>query len=92
MFGNGGTAEREFGTANPDRFEYCASSVANPSCAKWRLIDATAFANYHAQDFRHTPASPLTNGGTAAVPYSSGAKLDITPIMGALDLGVLASV
>ena len=77
MFGNGGTEEREFGTANPDRFEYCASSVANPSCAKWRLIDATAFANYHAQDFRHTPASPLTNGGTAAVPYCLGRELDL---------------
>ena len=77
MFGNGGTAEREFGTANPGRFEYCASSVANPSCAKWRLIDATAFANYHAQDFRHTPASPLTDGGTAAVPYCLGRELDL---------------
>ncbi len=77
MFGNGGTEEREFGTANLGQFEYCASSIANTSCATWRLIDATAFANYHAQDFRNTPASPLTDGGTAVVPYSSGAKLDI---------------
>ena len=76
MYGNGGTATAEFGTANLDKYMFCASSVTNESCATWYLMDESAFMGYLVQDFRHNPSSPLTDHGTVSAPYDDPIATD----------------
>lgn len=65
IYGNGGTPEREFGTANLDRFRFCASTVTNASCASWLLIGATDFADSRLNgDYRILPGSRLVDAGS----------------------------
>lgn len=62
---NGGTPECEFGTANLDRFRFCASTVTNASCASWLLIDATDFVDSRLNgDYRIRPGSRLVDAGS----------------------------
>ena len=76
MYGNGGTAKAEFGTANLGKYMCCASSVTNESCATWYLMDESAFMGYLVQDFRHNPSSPLTDHGTVLAPYDDPIATD----------------
>ena len=72
IYDNGGTSEREFGTANLDRYAYCASSVTNESCATWRVVDATAFAGDAAQGYRPNifkKENPLVDTGSSFAEY-----------------------
>ena len=76
LYGNGGTAKSEFGTANLGKYMCCASSVTNESCATWYLMDESAFMGYLVQDFRHNPSSPLTDHGTVFAPYDDSIATD----------------
>ena len=77
FYDNGdGSAYANFGTANLDRFQYCASSVTNESCATWRVMDATAFKDYanYLEGGELKYLSPvaggvLQNGGCTAADY-----------------------
>ena len=77
IYGNGGTEWQEFGTMNLDRYGYCASSVANASCATWRLIDSSAFvdiAGGKLEGFRpdmRVKRNPLIDGGSSFAEYVS---------------------
>ena len=76
MYGNGGTAKAEFGTANLDKYMCCASSVTNESCATWYLMGESAFMGYLVQDFRHNPSSSLTDHGTVSALYDDPIATD----------------
>ena len=79
FYGNGdNSGAANFGNANLDRFQYCASSVTNESCATWRVMDATAFKDYakYLEGGELKYLSPvaggvLQNGGCTAADYLS---------------------
>jgi len=80
IFGNGGTATKEFGASNLGRYSHCASSVTNASCSTWRVMTADDFVGYEAKDFRLVHTSPLVDAGTtdtAAFYPSVASSLDL---------------
>lgn len=80
IYDNGGTPEFEFGTANLNRFRFCASSVTNASCASWLLIDATDFADSRLSgDYRIVPGSRLVDAGSDSDDFypENGSPFDI---------------
>ena len=100
IFGNGGTAEQEIGTANLGRYGYCASSVTNASCATWRLIDSSVFVNSaggglegFSPDMR-VKRNPLIDTGSSFAEYQAIGPVSTSDFAGnermtnhAMDLG-----
>ena len=97
MYDNGGTAAKEFGTANLDRFSHCASSVTNESCATWKIVTERDFVNYekgkagNLRGYRpsgHLDHHALSESGTTWEEYMSEVDLLGGPRMTGIKLDI----
>ena len=78
IYGNGdGSARANFGDANLDRFFNCGSSVANESCATWKVLTDDDFAMFAHGNLRPSPGSGLVDAGDMAHRPGNGATLDL---------------
>ncbi len=78
IYGNGdGSARANFGDANLDRFFNCGSSVANDSCATWKVLTDDDFAMFANGNLRPSPGSGLVDAGDMAHRPGNGATLDL---------------
>jgi len=64
VYNNGGTAEKEFGSSNLGRFNHCAATVTNASCATWTVITADDFERVVDGNYRPAVTGRLLDAGT----------------------------
>ena len=69
--GHGGTPDAEFGSANRDKYQNCASSVTNEECATWCLmVPDQDFESYMGKNYRLAAkrAAPVDKGTDVGLP------------------------